>query len=81
MRPSAGRFLTEGEKNLYPVKSLLCEMFTEFDKRLKIGAKPKSRDQTLFYWGRQSCVPGRSGAKTGKSCLPNGIFLSYSIGV
>jgi len=38
---------------------LLCEMFTSLAKASLTGARPISRGQILFNWGRQSC----------KSCL------------
>jgi hypothetical protein len=43
--------VTAGPKNLYPVKSLLCEIFIAFNKRLIAGAKPVLRDQNTFNWG------------------------------
>ena len=51
MRPSAEKPLAAGEKNLYPVKSLLREIFTAFNKRLIAVAKPVSSDQNKFNWG------------------------------
>jgi hypothetical protein len=51
MRPSAERPLAAGEKFLYPVKSLLCEIFTAFDRRLIVGVRPTLRDQNTFNWG------------------------------
>jgi hypothetical protein len=42
-RPSAERPIAAGEKNLYPVKSLLCEISTAFNNRLIAGSKSISR--------------------------------------
>jgi hypothetical protein len=51
MRPSAEKPLAAGEKILYPVKSLLYEIFIAFYNRLIASAKPISRDQNKFNWG------------------------------
>ncbi len=51
MRPSAEKPLAAGEKILYPVKSLLCEIFIAFNKRLIAGSRPVLRDQITFNWG------------------------------
>ncbi|CAB1075514.1 hypothetical protein D1AOALGA4SA_3334 [Olavius algarvensis Delta 1 endosymbiont] len=45
MRPSAERPLAAGEKNLYPVKSSLCETSTALISRLIASAKSISINQ------------------------------------
>jgi hypothetical protein len=41
----------QAKKILYPVKSLLCEISTAFNRRLIAGVRPTSRDQNAFNWG------------------------------